>query len=369
MSAFKRGKHGNESIYVPTQRGELVQRSTGTCVPVVVRGMKRMVVQLRDEHRWSVLEAIDTMRKLDGKKLTLSTVYTYHVANRIPELEQRLAAKNLSDSLDGWIKWVRSNRDADALTADVYWQQVTTLVKPGETFLALELDKARVIAWLTSREKASSGTRRKYLYALKSFVRYLIDTDVITTDPLAGFKAPRKNKPRERWETEAVDRSIVDAALLQYRAVFAFIKSTGCDVGSARRAQRGDLDLKQRRADIRGTKTDRRAVHQATIEAWAIPYLTAHVESIIGKHTLLFPDFTNSGASHHHANCCTALSIDDYTLKDARHSVAVRMRRRSASFEAIAAQLGTSVFQAVTVYSRYQPDEIVELAKVEGSSR
>ncbi len=353
MTAFKRGKHGNHSIYVPTQRGALVQRSTGTNVPSLVRGMKRMVVQLRDEHRWVVLEAIE------HKRVKLSEVYTYHVANRIEELSQRLAAKNLAEHLDGWIAWVRSNRDSEIKTADVYWQQVTTLIPSGGSFLAIELDKARVMAWLTSRDKASPGTRRKYLYALKSFVRYLLDTGVLATDPLAGLKAPRKNKARERWETEAVDKKIVMAALPEYRAIFAFIKATGCDVGSARRAQKGDVDLKLRTANVRGTKTDRRAVHQAAIEAWAVSFLESHVESIIGAHTLLFPDFTNSGASHHHARCCAAVGVEDYTLKDARHSVAVRMRKRGATFEDIAAQLGTSVFQAVTVYSRYQPDAVV----------
>jgi integrase len=356
VNAFKRGKHGNQSIYVPTQRGHLVQRSTGTNVPSLVRGMKKMVVDLKDRHKWTVLDAIETGRQLDGRAVTLKVVYGYYVANRIDELAERLAAKNLSDSLPGWIAWVRGNRDAEALTADVYWQQVTTLVPDGGTFLATELDKARVIAWLTSRDKASSGTKRKYLYALKSFIRFLLDTGVLAFDPLAGLKAPRKNKARERYETAAVDEQIVNASNPEYRAIFAFIKATGCDVGSARRAQLGDLDLKAGTANVRGTKTDRRAVHQATVEAWAIPFLKAHTKDMVGRHTLLFPDFTNSGASHHHARICESLNIDGYTLKDARHSVAVRMRKRWATFEEIAAQLGTSVFQAVTVYSRYQPD-------------
>jgi site-specific recombinase XerC len=90
--------------------------------------------------------------------------------------------------------------------------------------LATDLTKARVIAWLTSRDRASSGTKRKYLYALKSFIRYLLDVGVLSTDPLSGLRAPKKNPARERWVTADVDEMIVANALPKYRALFAFIK-------------------------------------------------------------------------------------------------------------------------------------------------
>ncbi len=43
-------------------------------------------------------------------------------------------------------------------------------------------------------------------------------------------------------------------------------------------------------------------------------------------------------------------------MKDARHSVAVRLRKAGRTFEEIAAQLGTSVYQVVNVYAKYKPD-------------
>ena len=362
MSAFKRGKNGNRSIYVPTRAGGLVQRSTGTSVPSVVRGMERMVQAFKDEHRWAILDALTIATEGTGQrkrpKLSLREAYTAYTSNAVVALEQRLASVNLCDHLDGWIAWVRAERDAEARTADVYWQQVTTLIPHEGQFAAADLNQARVIAWLTSREKASSGTRRKYLYALKSFIRYLRAVGALSADPLAGLKAPKKNKARSRWVSEDIDRTIVQAALPQYRALFAFIKATGCDVGSARRAQLGDVNLATRRADVRGTKTDRRKVHAATIEAWAVPILAEHMKTRVGRHTPLFDEFTNSGASHHHANCCAAVNVEDYTLKDARHSVGVRMRLAGRTFEEIAGQLGTSVFQAVTVYTQYKPEQV-----------
>lgn len=373
MNAMKRGKKGYESIYVPTQRGALVQRSTGTAVASVVRAMKRMCLELKDRAlvrgNWVILDGIEANRAWTSpgdsraRRLTLRDVYVYYASNSIAELEALLSAKNLADSLDPWITWVRANRRDDVLTADVYWQQVTTLVVPGAMFPVTDLTKERVKSWLAGRTAASSGTRRKYLYALKSFIAYLVDAGVLASDPLAGMKAPKKNPPRERWETAERDQLIVAAAIEKYSAFFACVKSTGGDVGSIRRAQKGDFDLTNRRLNVRGTKTDRRKVHRATIEAWAIPILNDHLKTIVGAHTLVFPGITNSGASHHHDRCCAAVGVEDYTLKDSRHSVGVRMRLRDERFETIAEQLGTSVFQAVTVYTQYKPEDAAAARK------
>lgn len=362
MNAFSRGKKGNQSIYVPTRHGGLVQRSCGTAVPALVRGMKRMAADLRDRSmasgNWTVLDAIFANR------LTLKRCYTYSTSNRLGELETELSSANLARHLDGWIAWVRAQRRYDVRTPDVYWQQVTTLVPHEGSFLSSEMTKARVIAWLAGREQASSGTRRKYLYALKSFVRYLVDTGVLPSDPLAGLKAPKKNAARERWVPASTDEKIVKATIPQYRALFAFIKGTGCDVGSALRAQRGDVRIFAKRTDIRGTKTDRRRVHGADIEPWAVKYLDRRAIASEPTHALLFPGLNRNGATKHHARICATVGVHDYTLKDSRHSVGVRMRKAGKSFELIAAQLGTSVFQAVTVYTKYDVEaDAVKVAK------
>jgi integrase len=368
MNAFERGENGIKSIYVPTREGGWVQRSTGTSNARIARQMREAVQKLADEHRWTIPTALQLNRRWTppgqkkARKFTLNDMYAAVVAGQLPRLEALLDAKNLSESLDGWIQWVRKNRQEGVRTADVYWQQVTTLVKPGEFFAAPDLTKATVTKWLASREDASSGTLRKYLYALKSFVAYLLDTGVLETDPLAGFKAPKKNPPRERWETIANDERIVKAARPRYRAYFAFIKAIGCDVGSALRARLGDVDLTRGRTNVRGTKTDRRRVHAATIEAWAIPYLREHTRGMIGD-GLLFPELERHAPTEHHRDCCAAVGISDYTLKDSRHSIGVRMRLRGESFEAIAEQLGTSVFQVVTIYSRYKPEDAAKAAK------
>ncbi len=101
MNAFPRGKQGFRSIYVPTRQGGLVQRSTGTKDPRIVREMKRMVNEIRDKHLWPILDAIQKPRGI-----ALATVYQSYVGNKLPELAAQLSAVNLSDHLAGWIGWV-----------------------------------------------------------------------------------------------------------------------------------------------------------------------------------------------------------------------------------------------------------------------
>lgn len=358
MSAFKRGKKGYQSIYVPTKTGALVQRSCGSAVPAVVRSMKKMVGELRDRSKasgnWSILDAIE------AKRIKLARVHIFWSSNDLAALDAELSAKNLAASLDGWKSWITANRRAGIRTPDVYWQQVTTLIVPGETFLATALTKQRVMTWLASRDKATSGTRRKYFYALKSFIGYCVDTGALSSDPIVGMKAPKKDPPRERWVTVDVDEAIVQASLLKYRALFAFIKATGCDVSAALRAQVGDVDVFKKRANVRGTKTDHRRVFGAAIEAWALPYIRPQLAArrAEGSHALLFPETNRNAPSKHHAHTCETLKIDGYTLKDSRHSVGVRMRLAGKSFEEIAAQLGTSVYQAVMVYTKFKPEDV-----------
>ncbi len=361
---MKRGE--NESIYVPTRSGKLVQRSCGTALPQVVRGMKRMVRDCRAEPSWlPILDALESSR------LTLRDAYTYYASKKMDALAARLGAVDLAQHLDGWYGWCVAERQAGVGTPQEYWRNVRSLIAPNyprpdegkerttpDQFPSSDLTKARVITWLASFEGTSSGYRRKMLYALRSFINYLLDIGVYQSDPIAGFRAPRRNKPRERWETAERDETIVANALPRYTAYFAFIHGVGCDVGSADRCQKGDVNVFAGTTLIRGTKTDRRKVHDATIEPWALPYVRAHIKAMQGhdRQALVFPKIPRRAAQLHHIALCERLGIEHYTMKDARHSVAVRMRKAGKSFEEIAAQLGTSVYQVVNVYAKYKPD-------------
>jgi integrase len=200
----------------------------------------------------------------------------------------------------------------------------------------------------------TSGTRRQYLYAVTGFTQYLVDMGVLQDFPLSRVKAPKKNPARERYESQRADAAIVAAAHPRYRALFAFIKATGVDVSVALTTLRRDIDLQRGVSRLKGTKTARRQVHEGLIERWVIPILADHVREPT-PNAPLWPDLTRYGAYQYHARCCETVGVEDYTLKDSRHSVAVRMVQAGYNMMEVAEQLGNSLEMCARVYARFTP--------------
>lgn len=346
MNAFEKGKGAKLQLYVPGEPGmRPVQRSTGTSRTDVAKKMRKMLGELKDARDWPLLNGVRE------KRITLGALYDAYAAKALDELRKSISATNLAEHKDEWQQWVKTER-GDTGTDALYRQQVDTLV--ADPFRSHELTKARVKKWLGSLERASTGTRRKYFYALKSFVGYLIEAEVLKSDPLAGMSAPKKNKARLRWVTEDVDRAIVARTSPKYRALFAFLKGTGADVSAALRAVKRDIDFARGVVYLRGTKTDRRAVHEGIVETWALELLRDHAR-FLDANALLFAGLDRKAASHHHDRVIGKVNVADYTLKDSRHSIAVRMRFAGYSFEQIAEQLGNTVHQTATIYARFKP--------------
>ncbi len=345
MSAAFR-KDGIFQVWVPGRVGRK-QRTTGTSDPALAKKISRMVRVLKDENEWELLAAVH------ANKITLHELFTERAAKRLDELKTRLRSVTLSDHIDCWLEWVIAN-GGQQQTATTYRAQVETFIKPG--FKQEDFTKAKISAWLTSLPDVTTGTRRKYLAALKSFIRYLNERSIIENDPTFGVRSPKKNPARDRWETEENDQAIVAASSLEYRALFAYIKATGAELSPALATLRGDLDLKRALAHIRGTKNEHRNRQEAIIEAWALPILRDFCGSTVGN-VPLWPNLTRYQSHRAHQAACKVLGIEDYTLRDARHSWAVRARKRGESFEAIAAQLGhKGTSTAIAVYAQYRPE-------------
>jgi integrase len=178
--------------------------------------------------------------------------------------------------------------------------------------------------------------------------------DVLATYPLSKVEAPKKNAARERYETIENDERIVRAASEEMRGLFAFVKGTGCDLTTAINTPAREINLATGTARLKGTKTAKRDVHKALIESWAIPYLRAALHGVMAN-AKPWAAITRSRAAKHHAACCEAVEIEGYTLKDARHSVAVRMLEAGYDIYAVAEQLGNTPELVARVYGQHQP--------------
>jgi integrase len=348
MNAYARGKTGNLTIVVP-QRAGYVLRSTGTHITDLVKDMRHMCRMLKRDKEWWVLDA------LGANKVKLPQVYDHWSMKTLDVLKAELSDANLTNYLDGWEQWVRSNR-GDTGTAEMYRRQVGTLITG--CFFTSELTTARVSQWLAdyrtaSARSVSTGYKRKLLYAVFSFVSYLRELNVLDRNILDSIKRPKKGKPRLRWETQENDKRIVDAAPPDYRALFAFIHATGAEISACLSMLRRDVSLEDGLAHVPATKTAKRDRHDVLIERWAMPYLVEHLKGIL-PNAPIWPGITRYQASWYHDSAAKAVKVPDYTLRDARHSWAVRARKRGVAFEAISEQLGSSVATVHAVYARFK---------------
>jgi integrase len=342
MSPTKR--KGIYYLYVPKQKGGVVLRTTGTGDARTFRLMRAMVAELKDTRRWPLLMAV-----VEGR-LTLGAVHDAYRANGLAALEVSLSAQHLAQHVTAYLAACRGRGLAPRNVENIDRQLASFI---GLDTTTADLTPAKVTAWLSGLT-TSPGTRRQYLYAVTGFVRYLVDVGVLADYPLTRVKAPKKNPARMTYHDAATDERIVLAASPKYRALFAFIKGTGADVTTALHITRRDIDWKAATVRLRGTKTATRDVHRGIIEPWALRYVETD-----NTHTLhnapLWPGLTRSGAYHHHERCCAAVGVEDYTLKDSRHSVAVRMAEAGYTVFEIAEQLGTSPELVARVYARFIP--------------
>lgn len=353
MTPMKR--NGIYQLYVPKQTGRSVERSTGTKDAGVYRGMKRMLVELKDTRRWVLLTAAATLKPgTRTPKLTLGRLYDAHTAKALDALELSLSAAALGPHVAAFLLNRKANGLAPRNLENIKRQLASFtdyLTEQGASGTTADLTAANATAWLSSLD-TTSGTRRQYLYAVTGFTRYLLAVDVLKDYPFTKVEAPDKNAARMRYVSEADDLRIVESASPKYRALLAFVKATGADLSVALKLKRRQINLAEHTADVRRTKTKGRELPVTLIEPWAIPFLA----SLCGERmpsALLWPDLTRSGAYHHHATCCARVGVDDYTLKDSRHSVAVRMIEAGYTVFEVADQLNNSADLVAKVYARH----------------
>jgi integrase len=348
MTPFPRGKAGNLSLYIPQQVG-VRQRSTGTTDAKLVKTYEAAIEWLvhQTPPAWDILAA------LAAGTVSFEELRAVYSAGRnaLPPLRARLEDIPLLPLLDAFdAAWRADGRAAGTLAN--YRREITAylVVHPMRS----QFTAANVRAHIRGLT-VSSGSRRKQLYALRAFERYLVEVGTLSGLTLHTIRAPKKNPARKEYRTAAVDTAIVTATPARYRAFCAFIHATGADVTPALRMLGRDLDLDRLRCHVPGRKTPKRDRHEVEIDAWARPFLE-ELRTVL-PNAPLFPGITRHKASWAHKQAATAVQAGDYTLRDARHSIAVRWRWAGRSFEAIAQQLGNSVWQCVTVYGAFHPDD------------
>ena len=337
-------------VSVPRRSRGWVKRACGTKDRQTARAMKRMLEELGPTGRrdWELLDAVCSNR------LSVAELFDAYVANALDVLRAQLNDVDLEPYVDQWVDVLKASLAAD--TVAHYELYVRSLIPIGRHFSRSALTFQRLSEWLSSRNVGRS-TKRKYHAALSQFCDHLRSVAVLSTNPMRDVKAPPAAPPRmEYLETAAKMRALADAQPEPFRSLSLLIHATGIEVSVALALKKQDVDSTRREIRARGTKTATRD-RLARVAEWAWPDVERFIK-LLHPAAPLFPGITRFAAGDAHRAACTALGVENYQLRDSRHSYAVRAIRAGASPEVVARQLGhVNTTMVVSVYGRFRPND------------
>lgn len=346
-SIFPRG--GIYYAKVRRSSGGWIARTCETRDKQLAKRMAHMIDELahRGKQRWDLIDAVT------AGELSLSTLYAAYSGNNLEALRERLSDIDLSPIVDEWLSSLRARLAND--TIQHYRVHVRSLIQESRRFPRSRLTFALLAEWLSKLDR-SGATRRKYHAAMTGYCNYLRARGIVAQNPMRDVRAPRASAPRRRYLEHGQVLELVGRLQEPYRTIVAVMHGSGIEVSALLAIKRRDIDFDRGEIRARGTKTKARD-RVAKVEPWAMGYLRDHARKLF-PNALVFPGVNRWTVSDKHRQACQELEIEDYQLRDSRHTFAVRAVRAGASFEAVAQQLGhTDTTMVVRVYARFKPTQ------------
>lgn len=346
-SIFPRG--GIYYAKIRSSSGEWIARTCETRDKQLAKRMAHMVDELahRGKQRWDLLDAVA------AGQLSLSTLYAEYASNNLDDLRERLSDIDLSPIVDEWLSSLRGRLASD--TIQHYRVHVRSLIQESRRFPRSQLTFALLAEWLSEIPR-SPGTLRKYHAAMTAFCSYLRARGIVVQNPMRDVRAPRASAPRRRYLEHGQVLELVGRLQEPYRTIVAVMHGSGVEISALLKLKRRDIDFDRSEIRALGTKTKARD-RIAKVEPWAMGYLHDHARKLF-PNAIAFPGVNRWTVSDKHREVCRELEIEDYQLRDSRHTFAVRAVRAGASFETVAQQLGhTDTTMVVRVYARFKPTQ------------
>jgi integrase len=235
---------------------------------------------------------------------------------------------------------------------------------PAEQFTAHRLQKT------IDEMAASPATKRKAGAAFRTFGNWLVRRGYLRDNPMRQVSLPKGGSPRAKFLETADAITLADAQPSPYREYAALLAGSGIEVSTALALRVRDVDVKHREIRAAGTKTHSRD-RVVRVADWAWPYVQRAMKRK-QKDDLLFEGIPDRWyANDAHRAAVKALTHDSagkpiagspfigYTMRDHRHTYAVRQVRAGAPPEVIAHQLGhANPTLLLTVYGRFKPSQL-----------
>lgn len=248
-------------------------------------------------------------------------------------------------------------------TADHYLSAVRTLIAEGKPFQRSQLTSARLQRWVDEMTGVEGGTVRKRGAGMRRFTSHLVRRGVLVSDPMRDVKLPPAGDPRCHYLTTPEAQRLADAQPEPYRSFAALLAGSGIEVSTALRLRVRDVDRPNREIRAPGTKNYNRD-RVVRVAEWAWPFVE---RMLAGKHAdaRVFDTIPHRWAPQTPHDDAVALLVEKgfanlvgYTMRDHRHTYAVRAIRAGTPPEVVRKQLGHKDATLVhKVYGKFEPNQ------------
>lgn len=338
-------------LRVPRSDERRIKVSTGTTDKRTANGMGAMVDALHARGERSLLDAV-----CDRKQPLLALWAEWAKDSGLATTKQSLDDADLEPYIAKWREHLVQNGVA---SADRYVSHVRQLIPEGKAFPRSRF-RRKVISEHLGSLQVSPSTRNRHRSALLQFGRFLVEREVLETNPVRDVASSTENGPRNVFYSMADAKRVIEAQPLPYKALGALMASTGMERQAAQRLRLRDLDLDRGLVHARGSKTKWRNRTCAITQPWATPILRQQIRGLTPD-ALVFPGLDRDGtykqylAAHHAA--CAAVQLSDSVLHDWRHTFAVDALRRKVKPIIVASQLGhANATLVLKTYGHHVPD-------------
>ncbi|HXU02139.1 MAG TPA: site-specific integrase [Polyangia bacterium] len=315
--------------------------STGATDEATAADVEAMVKRFKGRRDVAGMAALVAVLDDD---LSLAAVYDADMRGTLRDLVASLSDVDLEPLVSEWAK--RANAK--------YVRQVRALIPEGERFPASTFTRKRVSVFLAELSCADP-TRNRYRAALSVFAKWLVEREVIETNPVRDVAMYKEHDPRMVWMTWKDAQRVANASPAPLRNLFAIMASTGIELGAALRLTTADLDTTAKTIHARGSKTTWRN-RVVRYEEWADVYVR-FLDKGIGA-VPLFPPMQHRDILAAFRDAQQAVGLSGHRLHDLRHTYAVNALKQGYKPQVVAHQLGHKDATMVTkVYGRFVPSE------------
>ncbi|HVX38772.1 MAG TPA: site-specific integrase [Gemmatimonadaceae bacterium] len=361
-AAFRRAGRRVLTVKVPTTAGKWVARTSGTRDAATAKKMQRML----DELGPLGTRAWDVLARLEAKTLSVADLWDLWVAcdKDLDAVRARLDDVDLEPMVATWREvMLGPSGGVAADTAQHYVAAVRLLIVEGAPFKRSALTTKRLRDWIAGMSGVESATVRKRGQGMRRFTRYLVGRHVLATDPMRDVELPAPGRPRVNYLETADAKRLADAQPAPYRAFSALLAGSGIEVSVVLTLRRRDVDEDNREIRAAGTKTHSRD-RIVRIADWAWEYVEPLLDEL-HPDALLFAAIPHRWAPQEAHNDAIAALLKKghaiyagYTMRDHRHTYAVRAIRAGTPAELVARQLGhVNAVLVHKVYGRFAPSQ------------